>query len=315
MPRFAAVFPGQGSQSLGMLAELASNHPEVERTFQEASEVLSRDLWALAQNGPEDQLNATVNTQPLMLAAGVAIWRAWRQAGGCQPEVMAGHSLGEYTALVCGGAMDLGDAVVLVAERAAQMQAAVPEGEGAMAAILGLDDSTVIQVCEQAAQGQVVSAVNFNSPGQVVIAGEAAAIDRAIGLAKDAGAKRAIPLAVSVPSHCELMRPAADGLAMHLESTALRPPRIPVLHNVDVSSHDDVAAIRQALLAQLYRPVRWVETVEAFRDRGIVQLIEFGPGKVLTGLTRRIDRSLSCQGVFDEASLEKALTICDGDEA
>ncbi len=298
-----------------MLAELASRHPEVEQTFQEASDVLSKDLWALAQNGPEEQLNATINTQPVMLVAGVAVWRVWENASGCTPEVMAGHSLGEYTALVCGGAMDLGDAVVLVAERAAQMQAAVPEGEGAMAAILGLDDAIVIDVCEQAAQGQVASAVNFNSPGQVVIAGDAAAIDRAIELAKEAGAKRAIELAVSVPSHCELMRPAADGLAMHLEATALRPPRIPVVHNVDVSSYDDVAAIRQALLSQLYRPVRWVETVQSFRDRGIDQLIEFGPGKVLTGLTRRIDKSLACQGVFDEASLEKALTICGGEQS
>ncbi len=298
-----------------MLAELASRHPEVEQTFQEASDVLSKDLWALAQSGPEEQLNATINTQPVMLTAGVAVWRVWENAGGCMPEVMAGHSLGEYTALVCGGAMDLGDAVVLVAERAAQMQAAVPEGEGAMAAIIGLDDAIVIDVCEQAAQGQVASAVNFNSPGQVVIAGDAAAIDRAIELAKEAGAKRAIKLAVSVPSHCELMRPAADGLAMHLEATALRPPRIPVVHNVDVSSYDDVAAIRQALLSQLYQPVRWVETVQSFRDCGIDQLIEFGPGKVLTGLTRRIDKSLACQGVFDEASLEKALTICDGEQS
>ena len=314
MSKYAAVFPGQGSQSPGMLAELASRHPEVEQTFQEASDVLSKDLWALVQNGPEEMLNATVNTQPVMLAAGVAVWRVWQKAGGCIPAAMAGHSLGEYTALVCADALDLGDAVTLVAERAAQMQAAVPEGEGAMAAILGLDDEAVIDVCERAAEGQVVSAVNFNSPGQVVIAGEADAVDRAVALAKEAGAKRAIKLAVSVPSHCELMRPAADGMMMHLEATALRPPSIPVLHNVDVTAHDDVAAIRQALLSQLYQPVRWVETVLAFRDSGITQLIEFGPGKVLAGLTRRIDRSMGAQGVFDDASLEKALAICEGDD-
>ena len=296
-----------------MLAELASRHPEVEQTFQEASDVLSKDLWALVQNGPEEMLNATVNTQPVMLAAGVAVWRVWRKAGGCKPEAMAGHSLGEYTALVCADALDFGDAVTLVAERAAQMQAAVPEGKGAMAAILGLDDGTVIDVCERAAEGQVVSAVNFNAPGQVVIAGEADAVDRAVALAKEAGAKRAVKLAVSVPSHCELMRPAADGLAMHLESTALRPPSIPVLHNVDITAYDDVAAIRQALLSQLYRPVRWVETVLAFKESGIDRLIEFGPGKVLTGLTRRIDRSMACQGIFDDASLEKALTVCEGE--
>ncbi len=314
MPKYAAVFPGQGSQSIGMLADLASQHPEVEQTFQEASDVLSRDLWAMVQGGPDDELNATINTQPVMLAAGVAVWRVWNKLGGCKPAMMAGHSLGEYTALVCADALDFADAAVLVAERAAQMQAAVAEGQGAMAAILGLDDATVKDVCERAAEGQVVSAVNFNSPGQVVIAGETDAVDRAIALAKEAGAKRAIKLAVSVPSHCELMRPAADGLAMFLESTALRSPAIPVLHNVDVTAYDDVAAIRQALLSQLYQPVRWVDTVLAFKQDGVEELIEFGPGKVLTGLTRRIDKSLSCQGVFDEASLEKALTICNGDE-
>jgi [acyl-carrier-protein] S-malonyltransferase len=314
MSKYAAVFPGQGSQSIGMLADLASEHPEVEQTFQEASDVLSRDLWAMAQEGPDTALNATTNTQPVMLAAGVAVWRVWEKLGGCKPEIMAGHSLGEYTALVCAGALDFAEAAALVAERAAHMQGAVAEGQGAMAAILGLDDATVIDVCERAAEGQVVAAVNFNSPGQVVIAGEAEAVDRAIELAKAAGAKRAIKLAVSVPSHCELMRPAADGLAMFLESTALRPPAIPVLHNVDVSSYDDVAAIRQALLSQLYQPVRWVETVQAFKARGIDRLIEFGPGKVLTGLTRRIDKSLSGLGVFDPASLEKALDVCNGEQ-
>ena len=314
MSRYAAVFPGQGSQSIGMLTNLASQHPEVKQTFEEASDVLSRDLWAMTQRGPEEALNATINTQPAMLAAGVAVWRVWEKLGGCQPAVMAGHSLGEYTALVCAGAMDYAEGVVLVAERAAHMQAAVAEGQGAMAAILGLDDAAVADVCKAAAEGEVVSAANFNSPGQVVIAGEASAVDRAITLAKEAGAKRAIKLAVSVPSHCELMRPAADGLAMFLEATALRPPAIPVLHNVDVTAYDDVAAIRQALLSQLYQPVRWVETVLAFKQKGIEQLLEFGPGKVLTGLTRRIDKSLSCQGVFDEASLEQALTICSGEE-
>lgn len=315
MSKFSAVFPGQGSQSLGMLAALAEQNPEVKQTFEEASDVLSRDLWMLAQQGTEEDLNATVNTQPLMLAAGVAVWRVWNRLGGCQPKVMAGHSLGEYTALVAAGSLEFADAVALVTERARQMQGAVPEGEGAMAAILGLDDDKVIEVCERAADGRVVSAVNFNSPGQVVIAGHSDAVDRAVELAKQAGAKRAIKLAVSVPSHCELMRPAADGLAMFLESTELHSPQIPVLHNVDVATYDDVAAIRQALLAQLYQPVRWVETVQAIKNRDVDQLIEFGPGKVLTGLTRRIDRSMSALGVFDPESVEKALEVCNGEES
>lgn len=315
MSKFSAVFPGQGSQSLGMLAALAEQNPEVKQTFEEASDVLSKDLWMLAQQGPEEKLNATVNTQPLMLAAGVAVWRVWNRLGGCQPEVMAGHSLGEYTALVAAGSLEFTDAVALVAERARQMQGAVPEGEGAMAAILGLDDDKVIEVCERAADGQVVSAVNFNSPGQVVIAGHSDAVDRAVELAKEAGAKRAIKLAVSVPSHCELMRPAAEGLAMFLESTELHSPQIPVLHNVDVATYEDVAAIRQALLGQLYQPVRWVETVQAIKNRDVDQLIEFGPGRVLTGLTRRIDRSMSALGVFDPESLEKALEVCNGEES
>ena len=314
MSKFAAVFPGQGSQSIGMLAALAEANPEVVETFQEASDVLSIDLWALTQNGPVDELNATVNTQPAMLAAGVAVWRVWQRLGGCAPVVMAGHSLGEYTALVCADALSFTDAVSLVAERARQMQAAVPDGAGAMAAILGLDDEQVIKVCEAAAQGQVAAAVNFNSPGQVVVAGHAEAIDRAIALAKEAGAKRALKLSVSVPSHCELMRPAADGLMMYLESTEIRAPSIPVLHNVDVASYDDPAAIKQALLAQLYQPVKWVDTVLEFKAQGISQLIEFGPGKVLAGLTRRIDRSLTGQCVFDMDSLEKAMAVCTGDD-
>jgi [acyl-carrier-protein] S-malonyltransferase len=297
-----------------MLASLAQTYPVVGETFQEASDVLSTDLWALAQEGPEAQLNATVNTQPVMLAAGVAVWRAWNAAGGCGPAVMAGHSLGEYTALVCADALKFADAVALVVERARQMQAAVPEGTGAMAAILGLDDDKVIEVCEQAAQGRVAAAVNFNSPGQVVIAGHAEAIERAVALAKDAGAKRAIKLPVSVPSHCELMRPAAEGMAMQLEATELHTPATPVVHNVDVVSHDEPDAIRQALVGQLHQPVRWVETVLSFKAQGIDQLIEFGPGKVLAGLTRRIDRSLSGQCVMDEGSLEKALSVCSGDE-
>ena len=313
MLKYAAVFPGQGSQSLSMLAELGEHFPVVGETFLEASEVLSRDLWAITQSDSNTDLNATENTQPIMLAAGVSVWRVWDARGGNPPAMMAGHSLGEYTALVCSGALDFSSAVKLVAERARQMQAAVPEGQGAMAAILGLENNVVVDVCADAEQGQIVAAVNFNSPGQVVIAGAAEAVERAISGAKQAGAKRALKLPVSVPSHCELMRPAANALAETLQATPFSTPKIPVIHNVDVKSHDDASAIRVALTGQLYKPVRWGETVQNLAQKGVTRLLEFGPGKVLAGLTKRIDRSLQAQCIQDLESLKKARTDYAGE--
>ena len=313
MLKYAAVFPGQGSQSLSMLAELGGHFPVVGETFLEASELLSRDLWAITQSDSNTDLNATENTQPIMLAAGVSVWRVWDARGGNPPAMMAGHSLGEYTALVCSGALDFSSAVKLVAERARQMQAAVPEGQGAMAAILGLENNVVVDVCADAEQGQIVAAVNFNSPGQVVIAGAAEAVERAISGAKQAGAKRALKLPVSVPSHCELMRPAANALAETLQATPFSTPKIPVIHNVDVKSHDDASAIRVALTDQLYKPVRWGETVQNLAQKGVTRLLEFGPGKVLAGLTKRIDRSLQAQCIQDLESLKKARTDYAGE--
>ena len=310
----AGVFPGQGSQSVGMMDGLAESYAIVKTTFQEASDILSRDLWAMASEGPEAELNNTENTQPAMLAAGVATWRVWQEQGGCLPVVgMAGHSLGEYSALVAAGKLAFADAVALVAERARLMQAAVPAGEGAMAAILGLDDADVIAVCEQAAdENTVVEAVNFNSIGQVVIAGNASGIDKAIEIAKEAGAKRAIKLAVSVPSHCALMKPAAEQLAEKLSATAFSASDMPVLHNVDVKDHQSDEEIRTALSQQLYQAVRWVDTVNTLRDEFAAdKLVEFGPGKVLFGLNRRIDRKMKAICVTDAASLDKALAFCE----
>lgn len=306
-PQLAMVFPGQGSQAVGMLAELAAGHELVAETFREASTVLGYDLWQLVQEGPADALNQTDRTQPAMLSAGVAVWRAWCEQGGARPALMAGHSLGEYTALVCAGALDFADAVALVAERGRRMQAAVPAGTGAMAAILGLEDAQVIELCRQAEEGEVVAAVNFNSPGQVVIAGNSAAVERAMALAKAAGAKRVLPLPVSVPSHCNLMRPAAEAFADSLARVELRVPEIPVLHNVDVQPHPDPDAIRAALSEQLYRPVRWVETIQAMGRQGISRCLEMGPGKVLAGLNKRIEKELETRSVYDPASLAAAL--------
>jgi [acyl-carrier-protein] S-malonyltransferase len=290
-----------------MLADLARMRPEVERTFNEASEVLGYDLWALTQLGPAEELNRTDRTQPAMLAAGVAVWRVWQARGGAAPAVMAGHSLGEYTALVCADAVNFSDAVRLVADRGRFMQEAVQEGEGAMAAILGLDDAAVAEVCAEAAQGEVVAPANFNAPGQIVIAGHQAAVDRALIQAKAAGARGSIKLAVSVPSHCELMRPAAERLAARLEAVAVRTPAIPVIHNVDVGVHADPAAIRQALVEQLYRGVRWVETVRRLGQMGVRSVVEAGPGKVLTGLVKRTDRELIRWPVADAEALDAAL--------
>lgn len=304
----AIVFPGQGSQSVGMLAELATQFPQVEQTFAQASTALGYDLWQLVQAGPAEQLNQTDKTQPAMLAAGVAVWRVWQANGGAIPLVMAGHSLGEYTALVCAGALDFADAVCLVADRGRYMQDAVPTGTGAMAAVLGLDDEPVRAVCAQAQQGEVVEAVNFNSPGQVVIAGQVAAVNRAIELAKAAGAKRAVLLPVSVPSHCALMKPAALRLADRLHDLSFAAPRISVINNVDVSQPDDPAQIKAALVRQLYSPVRWVETVQAMARHGVTKIIEAGPGKVLAGLNKRIVKDIETYAVFDPATLATART-------
>lgn len=312
MMTIAGVFPGQGSQSLGMLADLDKQFKQVRETFQVASDVLGRDLWDMAQQGPEAALNSTENTQPLMLAAGVAVWRVWLGEGGCLPVAVAGHSLGEYSALVAAGVLDFADAVALVAERARLMQNAVADGAGAMAAILGLEDAQIIEACVQAAQGDVVEAVNFNSPGQVVIAGSAAAVDRAIQTATVMGAKKAIKLSVSVPSHCALMQPAATALAVRLGQTAFAPATMPVLHNVDAAARTSVTEMAQALEQQLYRPVRWVDTVMALKTTYAADaIVEFGPGKVLAGLNRRIDRKMGAVCIHDSATLAEALKLCE----
>lgn len=305
MKKLAMVFPGQGSQTVGMLAELAGDYPIVQETFKQASETLGYDLWQLVQEGPAEELNKTWQTQPALLTASVAVYRVWQQKyPELKPEVMAGHSLGEYSALVCAGVLDFQDAVKLVELRGKLMQQAVPEGTGAMYAIIGLDNEAIINACKQAEQGEVVSAVNFNSPGQVVIAGAKAAVERAAALCKEAGAKRALPLAVSVPSHCALMKPAADQLSVSLESITLKAPAISVLNNVDVKAETDADAIRNALVRQLYSPVRWTETVEKMSHSGVEVLVEIGPGKVLNGLTKRIVDSLQATSVNDVKSLD-----------
>ena len=301
--KFAFVFPGQGSQSVGMMVNYGD---AVRATFDEASAALDQDLWALVAEGPGDALNQTVNTQPVMLAAGVAAYRLWQAQGGPAPALVAGHSLGEYTALVCAGALGFADAVRLVRLRAEAMQSAVPEGVGAMAAVLGLDDDQVRVVCAEAAQGEVLEAVNFNSPGQVVIAGNKAAVDRGCVLAKEKGAKRALPLPVSVPSHCALMKPAAEKLLAALNGIEVKAPAVPVLHNADVAGHADPMAIRDALARQLYSPVRWVETVQAMAGQGVELIAECGPGKVLAGLNKRIVE-VPTLAITDAASLADVL--------
>jgi [acyl-carrier-protein] S-malonyltransferase len=309
----AAVFPGQGSQSVGMLARLLAEEPAAAAAMEEADTALGYALSALVSAGPAEQLNRTDQTQPAMLAVGVAAWRAWEARGGPQPAAMAGHSLGEYTALVCAGAMDFGDALRIVRLRGQWMQQAVPEGQGAMAAILGLDDDAIRAACREAESGGgVVEAVNFNAPGQVVIAGDAAAVERAIALAKAAGARRAMALPVSVPAHCRLMNPVGGQLVAALAEVALSPPRIPVYHNVDATPRHDADRIRAALADQVRRPVQWVECVRAIRAAGIDTLVEAGPGRVLCGLAKRIDRELAALPLDDPDTLNSALEALKG---
>jgi [acyl-carrier-protein] S-malonyltransferase len=303
----AFVFPGQGSQSIGMLDQLATEYPLVQETFIEASDALGYDMWDLVTSGPDVALNQTERTQPAMLAAGIAVWRVWQSLTNIQPSYLAGHSLGEYTALVAAGALSFTDAIKLVEMRGQFMQQAVPEGQGAMAAILGLDDNAVKMICIDAGDEQVVEAVNFNSPGQVVIAGNVEAVTKAIELAKEQGAKRALLLPVSVPSHCALMKPAADKLAEALTNIPVHKTRIPVLHNVNVSAAAYEDEIKALLTQQLHNPVRWVETVQALSNNGVDKIVECGPGKVLAGLTKRIDKTITGLPVFDQTSLEKAV--------
>jgi len=307
MTQFAMVFPGQGSQVVGMLADLAAENSVVESTFREASAALGYDLWQLTQQGPAEELNKTWQTQPALLAASVAIYRVWQEKGGKAPAMMAGHSLGEYSALVCAGVLDFAEAIKLVELRGKLMQEAVPAGTGAMQAIIGLDDASIQKACEESAQDQVVSPVNFNSPGQVVIAGNKEAVERAGAACKAAGAKRALPLPVSVPSHCALMKPAADKLAVALENITFNAPKFPVVNNVDVKCETSPEAIRSALVRQLYSPVRWTGCVELMAAQGVTSLLEVGPGKVLTGLTKRIVDTLTAAAVNDPASLSAAI--------
>ncbi|KPQ20126.1 MULTISPECIES: ACP S-malonyltransferase [unclassified Halomonas] len=305
----ALIFPGQGSQQLGMLRELAERYSVVGTTFEEASDALRYDLWKVVQEGPEASLNATECTQPALLSASIAIWRVWQELEGPRPTVMAGHSLGEYSAMVCAGVLGFAEGVKLVRLRGDAMQQAVPAGEGGMAAILGLDNASVEAACAKAAQGEVVSAVNYNAPGQVVIAGGKAAVERAIAACQDAGAKRAMPLPVSVPSHCDLMRPAAERLAAAMQNIELRPPRYTVIQNVDAEAHADVDTLRTRLIEQLYQPVRWTSCVEAMAAQGANVFIECGPGKVLTGLNKRIVRGSKSLAVNDPDSLDAALEL------
>lgn len=308
--RTAFLFPGQGSQSVGMMSALAEQSPVVERTFEEASGLLDVDLWQFVTNGPEDRLNQTEITQPAMLAAGVATWRAWREIDGIEPDFMAGHSLGEYSALVAAGTLEFSAAVKLVAERARLMQAATPAGTGAMAAILGLDEEPLRRACEDAAEGQVVAPANFNSPGQIVIAGHREAVERACALALEAGAKRAVSLPVSVPSHCSLMRAASRELETSMGPVfraAFRADGVPVLHNADVEAHENEDDIREALARQLWQPVRWTETIRALESRGVTRFAECGPGRVLAGLNRRIVREAETVALTDLDAMRQTL--------
>jgi [acyl-carrier-protein] S-malonyltransferase len=308
----AFVFPGQGSQSIGMLSELAETFPSVKQTFEQASDCLNFDLWKLIQQGAVEDLNQTHNTQPAMLAAGVAMWRVWCDQTAVRPGWMAGHSLGEYSALVCSDAISFEDGISLVAERGRLMQEAVPAGIGAMAAIIGLEDHIVVKVCADSAENEVVSAVNFNAPGQVVIAGHVDAVERAMAAAKEAGAKRALKLPVSVPSHCALMRTAADKLAENLKDIQVDIPKMTLIHNVDVASHNAAEVIRNALKEQLFKPVRWVDGIKYMHDQSVVDFVECGPGKVLMGLNRRIVKEANHMTMYDPATLEKTAEQLSG---
>jgi [acyl-carrier-protein] S-malonyltransferase len=303
----AFVFPGQGSQKIGMLAELSEKYAVISQTFAEASEVLGYDLWDLVQNGTQEDITLTERTQPLLLTASVAVWRVWQQEGGAQPSLMAGHSLGEWSALVCAGVVQFKDAVRLVRNRGAYMQEAVPQGQGAMAAIIGLDDDIIKAICTDACQGEEVAPVNFNSPGQVVIAGNTAAVERAMAGCKEAGAKRALPLPVSAPFHTDLMKPAADRLADEIMATEFSTPQILIVHNVHAQTESDPEKIKQLMIDQICSPVLWVDCVNTLTENGIEAVVECGAGKVLSGLCKRIERSLGVQATEDSANLEKAL--------
>jgi [acyl-carrier-protein] S-malonyltransferase len=303
----AFVFPGQGSQSVGMMSELAESYPEVKQIFEQASDALGKDLWSIVSSGPEEDLNQTHNTQPAMLAAGVAIWKVWCKHSNIRPAWMAGHSLGEYTALVCSDAISFEDGIKLVAARGRLMQEAVPAGVGAMAAILGLEDHQVVKVCADAAENEVVSAVNFNAPGQVVIAGHTTAVERAIAAAKEAGAKRAVQLPVSVPSHCALMQPAAEKLDEQLQNITISAPKMTLIHNVDVAAHSAPEVIRSVLKEQLYKPVRWVDSIKFMHDQGVTHFVECGPGKVLIGLNKRIAKDAEHMAIYNPETLNKVL--------
>ncbi len=305
--KFAFAFPGQGSQSVGMMQSFAAL-PVVRNAFAEASEALKQDLWTMVENGPAETLSTTVNTQPVMLTADIAIFRLWRERGGALPVAMAGHSLGEYAALVAGDVMPLGAAAALVRERAQAMQAAVPEGQGAIAAILGLDDAGIAAACEEAAQGQIVQPANYNAPGQVVIAGHATAVQRAMDAAKAKGAKRAVVLPMSIPAHCLLMKPASEQFAPRLTATAMKLPQPRVLQNATLRYPQSEAELKQALIDQIYNPVRWAGTVRAFADEGVTQLVECGPGKVFAPLAKRIDERVTGISLHDLAALEAAIT-------
>ncbi len=305
----AFLFPGQGSQKVGMLADAAAAHPSVGQTFAEASDALGYDMWELVQNGEQEQLNLTETTQPVLLTSSVGLWRSWRAAGGAVPSIMAGHSLGEFSALVCAGAIDFIDAVKLVQQRGAFMQSAVPVGEGAMAAIIGLEDDAINQACAAAARstGETVAAVNYNSPGQVVIAGKAGAVEVAIEHCKEAGAKRALPLPVSAPFHTELMRPAGDQLREALSILNVGAPDIPVVHNVHAETETDPARIKALLVEQIYSPVQWTRCVQKLSAKGVTRLVECGPGKVLSGLNRRIDKELESFNIEQAEALSASL--------
>lgn len=308
----AFVFPGQGSQSVGMLSAMAEAYPEIKQTFEQASEVLSYDLWSIVEAGPLEKLNQTAITQPAMLAAGYAVWKIWNKQCSVQPGWMAGHSLGEYTALICSGALAYEDAIKLVSERGRLMQEAVPAGQGAMAAILGLEDHEVVKLCKDSAESEVVAPANFNAPGQVVIAGDKVAVERAMAKAKEVGAKRAVLLPVSVPSHCALMQSAAEQLSDLLQQTGIDSPRITLIHNVDVSTHSAPEVIRNALREQLFKPVRWVDGIKFMADQGVTVFVECGPGKVLIGLNKRIAKNAEHLSIYDPDSLNQALEIVNG---